>query len=78
MVPRCIEYLPEYRGGYRKPPGVNGPSWAIVEERRRRPSGGALPPSPIQIGEEVRPPFLLSLFPFLPLLVGLGKGGTYS
>ena len=33
----------EYRGVTGTPRGVNGPSWALVEERRRRPSGGARP-----------------------------------
>ena len=35
-------------GGLPEPPrGLNGPTWALVEERRMRPRGGACPPSPI-------------------------------
>src|SRR4051812_17779846 len=34
MVPGEIGILPEYRRGYRNPPGVNGPHGPKVEKRR--------------------------------------------
>ena len=37
---------------------------------------GRDPPSPIRIGEGVGPPFLLSLFPFLPPPSRTRKGGN--
>ena len=50
MVSNCIGYFPEYRGVTGTPPGVIGPSWALMEERRQQPRGGARPPSPNRIG----------------------------
>ena len=70
-------HFPEYRGVTGTPRGLNGPTWALVEER----GGGQEeppPPKPNPNWEGGQPPFLLLLFPFLPLLVGLGKGETYS
>ena len=61
MVPGVIGYIPEYRGVTGTPRGVNGPSWALVEERRRRPSGGCAPPKPNPNWVGGRPPFLPSL-----------------
>ena len=45
-VPGKIGILPEYRRGYRNPPGANGPCWAIRERERGRPRAGSAPPSP--------------------------------
>ena len=46
MVPKCFGYFPEYREVTGTPRGVNGPSWALVEEVRRRTGGGARTPKP--------------------------------
>ena len=70
-------HIPEYRGVTGTPRGLNGPTWALVGER----GGGqeeARAPKPNLSWEGAGPSFLLSLFLFLPLLVGLGKGETYS
>src|SRR3954471_13750277 len=45
MVPGEIGILPEYRRGYRNPPGVNGPHGPNVEKRRGG-QGLAARPSP--------------------------------
>ena len=50
MIPGVIGYIPEYRGVTGSPPGINGPTWALVEKRRGRPPFLLLlllfPPSP--------------------------------
>ena len=57
------------------PQEVYGPYWALVERRGKEQGRGRALPSPIQIGVGARPPFLLPLSSFLPLLLQLGKGG---
>jgi hypothetical protein len=70
--------FPEYREVTGTPRGVNGPYWALVEERRRQPGGGRAPPPQAQseLGWGAGPPFLLPLSLFLLLLLQLGKGGN--
>ena len=75
MFPGEFGHLPEYRGVTGNPQGVNGPYWALVGERRRRPGGGRTPQAQSELGGG-RPPFLPSLFLFLLLLLQLGKGGN--
>ena len=79
MVPECFGYF-GVPGGYRNP------LWEVIGPYGH--SGGreetgqevALPPSPNRIGLGLggRPPFLLFFLSFILLLLGLGKGGTYS
>ena len=76
MVSDEFGHILEYRGVTGTRRGLNGNTWALVEERGEGQEEA--PTSPIRIGKGAGPPFLLSLFPFLPLLAGLGKGGTYS
>ena len=76
MVSDEFGHLPEYREVTGTPRGLNGPTWALVEERGGGQEVGAHPLSPIRIGRGSGPPFLLLLFPFFPLLLGLGKGGN--
>ena len=74
MIPDEFGHFPEYREVTGPPWGVNGPYWALVGERRRRP-GGRCPPKPNSNWVGGRPPFLPSLSLFLLLLLQLGKGG---
>ena len=62
-------------GGYRNPPGVNGPCWALVERERGRP-GQATRPLPLSPNRTRKggPCLSPSPTPSFPLLVGLGKG----
>ena len=70
-------------GGYRNPPGVYGPYWALVAKRRGRERWRMRPPSPIRIGwgagrPHGAPPrggiLLLLGVGFPPFLVQLGGG----
>ena len=78
MVPDEFGHFPEYREVTGTPRGVNGPYWALVEERRRRPGGGRAPQAQSELGWGAGPPFLLPLSLFLLLLFLLGRGETYS
>ena len=57
------------------PRGVNGPYWALVEDRRRRPGGGRPPKPNPNWGGGPGPPFLLSFPPFLPSPTPTREGG---
>ena len=66
-------------GGYRNPPGTNGPCWALVERERGRPGQEARPRplSPNRTRKGGAPPLPFpSPTPSFPLLLGLGKGGA--
>src|SRR3954470_3751227 len=80
MVPGEIGILPEYRGGYRNPPGDNGPLWALREkgERGRKGPRAPPPPSPNRTREGGRrPPFPFPPPPLSPLLLlRIGKRGS--
>ena len=79
MVSERFGHFLEYRGVTETPRGVNGPSWALVEERRWRLGGGA-PPSRnrIVLGVGAAPLSFLSSSSFPLLLVGIGKEGGES
>ena len=68
MVPSEFGHIPEHREVTEIPREVYVPYWAIVGEKRGRPRRGCVPlkPNPNWVP------------PFLPLLVQLGKGGSYS
>ena len=85
MVPGVIGYIPEYRGvtgGPRRLLGLMGPSGGRGEATKGQPRA---PPPQVRIGQGGggggAPSFPPSL-PLLPspflLLVGLGKGESYS
>src|SRR3954464_9893085 len=82
MVPGEIGILPEYRRGYRNPPGVNGPHGPKVEKRRGGQGLAArpLPSSPnwTRRGGR-RPPFPLSISSSpsgILFQLGFGGGGN--
>ena len=57
-------HFPEYRGVTGTPRGVNGPSWAIVEERRRQPGGApqGVPVTPRYSGKMPEPLGTIPMF----------------
>ena len=75
MVPKRFRDFSEYREVTGTPRGVNGPYWALVEDRRRRPGGGRPPKPNPNWGGGPGPPFLLSLLPFLPSPTPTMEGG---
>src|SRR5215216_2974478 len=75
MVPDVTGEITEYRGVTGTPRGVNGPSWALVEERRQQPRVGCAPLGPNRIGWGGGLSFF-SLSFFLLLLLPLGKEGV--
>ena len=79
MVSDEFGHIPEYRGVTGTPRGLNGPTWALVEERGGVQEVGAPPPqAQSELGGGSAPLSFLPSLPSFPLLVGLGKGGTYS
>ena len=46
MVSDEFGHIPEYRGVTGTPRGLNGPTWALVEERRGREKVEGMPPKP--------------------------------
>ena len=76
MVSNEFGHLLEYHGVTGTPRGLNGPIWALVEERGGNQEVG-VPPKPNPNWEGGGLSFFTSS-PSFPLLLGLGKGGTYS
>ena len=73
MVSDEFGHLQEYREVTGTPRGLNGPTWALVEERGGSQEVGC---TPIRMGRGPDPPFLLLLFPFLPPPIRTRKGGN--
>ena len=75
MVPGEFEHIPEYRGVTGTPPGLNGPTWALVEEREGGQEVGRAPQAQSELGGGPGPPFLPPSLPLPSLLVQLEKWG---
>ena len=79
MVSDEFGHLPEYRGGVTGTPrGLNGPTWALVEEIGGGQEVGRTPQAQSELGMWAGSLSFFPSSPSFPLLVGLGKGGTYS
>ena len=61
-----IRTIPDHREIIGTPRGLNGPTWALVEERGGGQEEGRALPSPIRVGRGAGPPFLPPSFLFLP------------
>ena len=77
MVPRCIEYLPEYRGVTGTP---RGGQWAFMglsgREEEEAKWRARAPQAQFELGRGRHPFSFSPSSPSFPLLVGLGKGGN--
>ena len=76
MVSDEFGHIPEYRGVTGTPWGLNGPTWALVEERGRGQEVGVPPQYQSELGRGPTPVSFFSSSPSSPLLLGLGKGGN--
>ena len=71
-------HFPEYREVTGTPRGLNGPTWALVEEIGEVQEEGRAPLAQSELGRGPAPLSFSPSSPSFPLLVGLGKEGTYS